>query len=153
MYKYNIIIALFTIILHSTYCIASPTPISSVTTATPTPLSQDTNTKSNNPITNPETESKNDQNDIDIYPDDDYLKKEDEKDQNERQKIIQDYKKYLSGIKGPVIQEIRNYRKAIAKINKEKKALFQGLSQEAQKYLAKEAEVKRKLPINNIGGF
>lgn len=81
---------------------------------------------------------------------DEYLEKADQNKDNEYQKIISDYKNYLSDVKPEVMEEIREYRKEVVKINKKKKDLFNALSGEAQKYLAKEDEVKKKLPINTV---
>lgn len=89
-------------------------------------------------------------NDILGAPSDEYLSKEDQDKKTEYQKIISDYKNYLAGVKPKVMEEIREYRKEVVKINKQKKELFRSLSQEAQRYLAKEEDVKRKLPINKL---
>lgn len=62
-------------------------------------------------------------------------------------KIIADYKAYLATIKPELRNEVVTYRKDVAKINKQKRELYHKLSQEAQNYLAKEQEYKRKLPI------
>ena len=79
---------------------------------------------------------------------DEYLEKADQDKDTEYQKIISDYKNYLSDVKPEVMEEIREYRKEIVKINKQKRDLFNALSGEAQRYLAKEDEMKKKLPIN-----
>jgi len=62
------------------------------------------------------------------------------------QKIADEYKKYLMTVKKEVREEITNFRKDISKINKQKRDAYKALSQEAQHYLAKERELKRKLP-------
>lgn len=79
---------------------------------------------------------------------DEYLEKADQDKETEYQKIISDYKDYLSDVSPEVMEEIREYRKEVVKINKKKKDLFSALSQEAQRYLAKEDDMKKKLPIN-----
>lgn len=66
---------------------------------------------------------------------------------NEYQEVIDAYKTYLSTVNKDTIEEIRAYRIEMVKINKKKKALYKALSQEAQKYLAQEASMKRKLPV------
>jgi hypothetical protein len=63
------------------------------------------------------------------------------------QKIIDDYKEYIAGIGQEIRGEIVAYRKEIAKINKQKREIYRKLSQEAQGYLAKEQEYKKKLPL------
>lgn len=68
--------------------------------------------------------------------------------EDEYKKVVDEYKSYLANVKGNIVEEVRTYRIEIAKINKKKKALYKSLSQEAQEYLAKEAEMKRKLPVN-----
>jgi hypothetical protein len=67
---------------------------------------------------------------------------------NEYQEVVDAYKSYLASVKSDVIDEIRAYRIEIVEINKKKKALYKSLSEEAQEYLAKEAAMKRKLPVN-----
>lgn len=73
--------------------------------------------------------------------------------EEEYQKVVGEYKKYLRNVPVAVRQEIRDFRKEVININKEKSALYKKLSQEAQKFLAKEREIKRKLPINNQAAF
>lgn len=67
----------------------------------------------------------------------------------EYQEVVDEYKSYLASVKKPVVDEIRGYRIEIVKINKKKKELYKALSEEAQEYLAKEREMKRKLPVNH----
>jgi hypothetical protein len=62
------------------------------------------------------------------------------------QKIVDDYKKYLATVKKEVREEIVTFRKEIARLNGEKRKVYKALSQEAQHYLAKERELKKKLP-------
>jgi hypothetical protein len=62
------------------------------------------------------------------------------------QKIVDDYKKYLTTVKKEVRDEIVGFRKEIARLNGEKRKVYKSLSQEAQHYLAKERELKKKLP-------
>ena len=66
------------------------------------------------------------------------------------QKIIDEYKKYLSSVKPKVRDEIVSFRRAIANLNKQKREYYQSLSPEAQHYLQTEQEFKKRLPnINN----
>jgi len=64
------------------------------------------------------------------------------------QKVISDYKKYLSTVNKDVINEVTTFRVEVEKLNKQKQDLYHRLSQEAQSYLATEREFKRKLPRN-----
>ncbi|NRB10042.1 MAG: hypothetical protein HRU35_00240 [Rickettsiaceae bacterium] len=63
------------------------------------------------------------------------------------EQIIEEYKKYVSSIPENVREEVITYRKAIAKINKKKRLLYQQLSKESQEYLKREQEYKKKLPL------
>jgi hypothetical protein len=63
--------------------------------------------------------------------------------------IVDAYKKYLATVKNSTREEIREYRKAIAKINKSKIELYKKLSQESQNFLAEERDFKKKLPIKH----
>lgn len=67
---------------------------------------------------------------------------------DEYQEIIDAYKTYLTTVSKETIEEVRAYRLEMVKINKKKKALYKSLSGEAQSYLAHEAGMKRKLPVN-----
>jgi hypothetical protein len=66
----------------------------------------------------------------------------------EFQKVIDDYKTYVAKIPAEIRQEIIAYRIEIAKLNKEKRALYNKLSQAGQEYLKKEQQYKKKLPLN-----
>lgn len=66
----------------------------------------------------------------------------------EFQKVVDDYKQYVSKIPAEVREEVIAYRKEIAKINKQKRLLYRKLSQAAQDYLKNEQEYKKKLPLN-----
>lgn len=66
----------------------------------------------------------------------------------EFQKVIEEYKKYISKIPVEVREEVITYRKEIAKINKQKRLLYRKLSQASQDYLKEEQEYKKRLPIN-----
>ncbi|MFK7968429.1 MAG: hypothetical protein AB8B68_04705 [Rickettsiaceae bacterium] len=66
----------------------------------------------------------------------------------EFQKIVDEYKQYVSKIPVEIRDEIIAYRKEIAKINKQKRLLYRKLSQAAQDYLKTEQEYKKKLPLN-----
>ena len=64
------------------------------------------------------------------------------------QNIIDEYKKYLLSLDQKTRDEIIRFRKTMIEINQKKKDLYKSLSQEAQLYLEKEKEYKKKLPIN-----
>lgn len=63
------------------------------------------------------------------------------------QQVIEEYKAYVATVDKGVRDEIVEFRKEMAKLNKQKHTTYKKLSQEAQHYLAKERELKRKLPI------
>lgn len=65
----------------------------------------------------------------------------------EFQKVIDDYKAYVSTIPPEIRDEIISYRKEVAKLNREKKMLYRKLSQSSQNYLKKEQQYKKKLPL------
>ena len=65
----------------------------------------------------------------------------------EFQKVIDDYKAYVAKIPPEIRDEVIEYRKKIAKLNKEKRALYRELSQASQNYLKKEQQYKKKLPL------
>ncbi|WPY00826.1 hypothetical protein Trichorick_00714 [Candidatus Trichorickettsia mobilis] len=67
--------------------------------------------------------------------------------QQVQQQIIDEYKAIVAKIPPEVRDEIIAFRKNIVAINKQKREAYQKLSQEAQNYLAKEQEYKKKLPI------
>ncbi len=60
---------------------------------------------------------------------------------------VDEYKKYLATVKKEVRDEVVEYRREVARVNKTKIDLYKKLSQEAQVFLAKERELKKKLPI------
>jgi len=64
------------------------------------------------------------------------------------QKVIDDYKAYVAKIPADIRQEIIAYRIEVARLNKEKRALYNKLSQAGQEYLKKEQQYKKKLPLN-----
>lgn len=68
-------------------------------------------------------------------------------------KIVDEYKQYLRTVPAEVRSEIKTYRQEIVQINKAKSATYKKLSQEAQKFLAKERDIKKKLPIQNRTSF
>ena len=65
----------------------------------------------------------------------------------EVEKIINEYRTYASKIAPELRNEIIAYRKAISTLNKQKRELYQKLSQKAQDYLAKEQSYRKKLPL------
>ena len=66
----------------------------------------------------------------------------------EFQKVIDDYKAYVATIPPEIRDEVIEFRKEIARLNKEKKMLYRKLSQARQNYLKKEQQYKKKLPLN-----
>ena len=64
------------------------------------------------------------------------------------EKIITEYREYVSSITPELREEVLGFRKSIAALNKQKRGLYQKLSQAAQHYLAKEQYYRKKLPIN-----
>lgn len=63
------------------------------------------------------------------------------------QDIIDEYKVYLAKVPTVVKDEIVEYRKQIAELNKQKRLIFRKLSNEAQEYLKNEQNYKKRLPI------
>ena len=70
------------------------------------------------------------------------------KEPKEFQKVIDEYKEYVSKIPAEVREEIITYRKEIAKINRQKRLLYSQLSDAGQEYLKTEQEYKKRLPLN-----
>jgi hypothetical protein len=70
------------------------------------------------------------------------------RDPAEFQKVIDDYKTYVSTIPPEIRDEVIAFRKEIAKLNKSKSLLYRKLSQASQNYLKKEQQYKKKLPLN-----
>lgn len=66
----------------------------------------------------------------------------------EFQKVIDEYKAYISKMPPEIRDEVIEYRKSIAKLNKQKRTLYKELSQASQNYLKKEQQYKKKLPLN-----
>lgn len=66
----------------------------------------------------------------------------------EFQKVIDDYKAYVAKVPAEIRDEVVEYRKSIAKLNKQKSLLYKQLSQESQNYLKKEQQYKKQLPLN-----
>lgn len=64
------------------------------------------------------------------------------------QQVIDEYKAYVATVDKSVRDEIIGFRKEMVKLNKQKHNTYKALSQEAQHYLAKERELKRKLPVD-----
>ncbi|MDX1924178.1 MAG: hypothetical protein SFT91_03000 [Rickettsiaceae bacterium] len=67
------------------------------------------------------------------------------------QDIIDDYKSYLSSVPEETRNEIKEFRKEVAKLQKKKKDLYKKLSNSAQEYLRIEEGYRRKLPVKNTG--
>lgn len=66
----------------------------------------------------------------------------------EFQKVIDEYKAYVAKIPQEIRDEVIEYRKSVAKLNKQKRVLYKELSQASQNYLKKEQQYKKKLPMN-----
>ncbi len=66
----------------------------------------------------------------------------------ETEAVIADYKKYVAGVSLKIRGEIVEYRKNVAKLNKQKRELYHQLSEDAQAYLEKEQSFRKKLPLN-----
>ena len=64
---------------------------------------------------------------------------------DELQKIIDDFSSYAATIPPEIREEVKKYRIEIAKINNQKRELYKKISQEAQNYLAKEQEYKKRM--------
>ncbi|MDX1916998.1 MAG: hypothetical protein SFT68_03345 [Rickettsiaceae bacterium] len=63
------------------------------------------------------------------------------------QDIIDDYKQYLAQVPDNVRNEIINFRKELATIQKKKKELYKKLSKQAQNFLKVEEGYRKKLPL------
>lgn len=61
------------------------------------------------------------------------------------QKVIEEFKNYARTIKPEIKKEISNYRAKIKELNEQRKQTYKELTQEAQSFLAKEKEFKKKL--------
>ena len=64
---------------------------------------------------------------------------------SELQQIIDDFDRYVAAIPADIREEVRKYRTEVAKINNQKRDLYRRISQEAQRYLAKEQEYKKRI--------
>lgn len=71
------------------------------------------------------------------------------RDPAEFQKIVNDYKTYLSKVSKKDREEVVKFRMKIAKLNKQKAALYSKLPPDNQEYLKKEREYKSKLPLDD----
>lgn len=69
------------------------------------------------------------------------------KDSSDFQKIIDEYKSYVAKIPPEVRDEVIEYRKEVAKLNKQKRLLYRKLTQDSQEYLQKEQQYKKRLPL------
>lgn len=68
--------------------------------------------------------------------------------EEEFQKVVTEYREYVAKIPASVRDEVVEYRKVVANLNKEKRVLYRKLTQDAQDYLKQEQEYKKKLPMN-----
>jgi DNA replication initiation complex subunit (GINS family) len=64
-----------------------------------------------------------------------------------QEEIISEYKNFVAKLPAKVRDEVIEFRKSIAAINKQKREMYKKLSQEAQNYLIKEQEYRKQLPI------
>ncbi|WP_341756909.1 MULTISPECIES: hypothetical protein [unclassified Candidatus Tisiphia] len=64
---------------------------------------------------------------------------------NELQKIIDEFISYAAGVSAKLREEIKEYRIAVAKLNGQKRDLYNKISQEAQEYFRKEREYKKRI--------
>ncbi|WP_341754012.1 hypothetical protein [Candidatus Tisiphia endosymbiont of Dioctria rufipes] len=64
---------------------------------------------------------------------------------DELQKIESDFKSYAAGVSAELREEIIKYRIEVAKINGQKRELYNKISQEAQNYLARERDYKKRI--------
>lgn len=69
------------------------------------------------------------------------------KDIDQHKEVIEEYKRYLATIPEEVRDEIREYRKEVIRLNKQKITLYKKLSQEAQNFLTSERNFKKRLPF------
>lgn len=61
--------------------------------------------------------------------------------------IVREYKKYLGAVPQSTVDEVRKYRKAVDKINKQKIGLYNQLSNNAKLFFIYEQNFKGKLPM------
>ncbi len=71
------------------------------------------------------------------------------KTESEYQKLIDSYKQHLTMVPKHIREEIQVFRIEIAKIQKQKRALYKSLSIEAQEYLKLEEKFRQQLPVND----
>ena len=65
------------------------------------------------------------------------------------QKVIEDYKQHLAKTSPEVREEIKKYRLAIARLQKQKKDLYVKLSVQSQNYLKQEENFRKMLPVSS----
>jgi hypothetical protein len=70
-------------------------------------------------------------------------------DADKHKQVVEEYKKFLTAVPPAVRDEIREYRKSVTRINREKSTLYKKLSQEAQDFLSKERQYKMRLPLKD----
>jgi flagellar motility protein MotE (MotC chaperone) len=73
--------------------------------------------------------------------------KSENEDRQKYQNVIDEYKKYLQTVPKSLRDEIKNFRTEMVRLNTEKRETYKKLSNEAQEFLKKERECKKKLPI------
>lgn len=71
------------------------------------------------------------------------------KDRQQSQKIVAQFEAYLRTLPENIVEEITQFRQDIAQLNKQKKQLYKTLSKQAQLYLAREQDFKKKLPVRD----
>ena len=69
------------------------------------------------------------------------------------QKVIEKYKQHLAKTPPQVREEIKKYRLAIAKLQKQKRDLYIKLSTQAQDYLKQEENFRKMLPLESENGI
>jgi chitinase len=67
--------------------------------------------------------------------------------------VKEEFVKYMNSVPTNTKDEIKNFRSEIRQLNKQKSALYQALSQEAQGVLKQEAVFKRKLSFQQRRDF
>ncbi|MCC2647049.1 MAG: hypothetical protein K0R02_1114 [Rickettsiaceae bacterium] len=83
-----------------------------------------------------------------VIPEVPAVKEKNEKDSTQQyQKVIEEYKKYLQSVPKDLREEVKNYRTEMVRLNNEKRELYKKLSNQAQEFLKKEREYKKKLPL------
>jgi hypothetical protein len=59
-----------------------------------------------------------------------------------------EFKEYIGRVPQEVRDEVVEFRRQVAILNKQKRTIYKALSQEAQSYLKQEQDFKKRLPVN-----